>query len=339
VSDELATFGWDQGWANALAHLRDGALAPARIIAVHRGRVRLHTGDLLPVAGAVLAAAESPADLPAVGDWAYVREGAVQGLLPRRTLLQRGDESSPVQALAANLDLLAVVSSLNEDLNLRRIERFVALAHGSGIRPLVVLSKADLSQDPAGEAELVDGHLGDVTVLALSVQQGWGLAALRDHLQPRSTTAMVGMSGVGKSSLLNALLGEDVQRTADVRAHDGRGRHTTSHRELFLLDGGALLVDTPGLRGPGLPSASGVDETFRDIQEIACACRFRDCRHAGEPGCAVAAAIARGELDSTRLDHQRKLEREGMSAQARRERERSFHRHHRKTITARARHR
>jgi ribosome biogenesis GTPase len=237
------------------------------------------------------------------------------------------------------VDLLAIVTSLNQDLNLRRIERFVTLARGEGIRPLIVLTKGDLSKDPAGEAESVARDLRDVPVLALSALQGWGFPALHTHLRARETTAMVGMSGVGKSSLLNALLGEDVQATAEVRAGDARGRHTTSHRELFVLESGALLVDTPGLRGPGMPSASGVEETFADIERLAQRCRFRDCRHDGEPGCAVEAAIASGELDPARLAHMRKLEREGLTAQERRERDRSFHRRHRKEITARARRR
>jgi ribosome biogenesis GTPase / thiamine phosphate phosphatase len=185
----------------------------------------------------------------------------------------------------------------------------------------------------------VAAHVGGADVLVLSAHDGWGVAALRAMLAPGRTAVLVGMSGVGKSTLVNLLLGEERQRTLEVRERDDRGRHATTHRELFVLDDGAMLVDTPGLRLPRLAGTEGLEEAFADVESLAAGCRFRDCRHEGEPGCAVAAAVASGELDSGRVAHMRKLEREGLSAQERRERQRSFQRRHRKEVAARTRHR
>ena len=322
---DLTGLGWDDDWERALAQQGDGALRPARVVAVHRGRVAVRDAageSLLPVL------APEPA---LVGDWAGVRDGAVRALLPRRTLLAR-DGAGQV----ANADLCVAVTSLNQDLNLRRAERFLALARAGGIDALVVLSKGDLARDPAGEAARVQQRLA-CEVIALSAQDGWGVAALRARLHPRTTTVLVGTSGAGKSTLVNLLLGEERQRTLEVRAGDDRGRHATTHRELFVLKDGALLVDTPGVRAPGMASTDGLDETFADIARLARSCRFADCRHDDEPGCAVRAAIEAGELDSDRLRSLRKLEREGLSAQERREQARDFHRRYRREIRARSR--
>lgn len=317
----------------------DPVESTARVVAVHRGRVRLDTGELLPVTGSLENEAASATELPLVGDQVSVSEGAVQEVLPRKNVLVRADDDGVEKPLAANVDLLAVVTSLNEDFSLRRVERFVAMARGSGIDPLVVLSKGDLSDDPAGAAEELAGQLEDVPVLVISTLQGWGLPALCARLEPGTTTALIGMSGVGKSTLLNALIGEERQKTLEIREDDARGRHATSHRELFMLDNGAAVIDTPGVRSPGMASAAGVDETFADIDELAQACRFRDCLHESEPGCAVTAAIESGDLDPARLKHMRKLEREGLSAQERREQQREFHRKTRKVIAERTRRR
>jgi ribosome biogenesis GTPase / thiamine phosphate phosphatase len=327
----LSTLGWDGEWADALADQQDPALAPARVIAVHRGRVRVRGTDgdaLVPIAGS---AHGGP---PVVGDWVGVRDGAVRAVLPRRTTLAREGAE-----LVANADLCVVVTSLNRDLNLRRLERFVALARAGGLDVLVVCSKGDLSADPLGDVERVAAHAGGADVLALSAHDGWGVAALRACLVPGRTAVLVGMSGVGKSTLVNLLLGEERQHTLEVRAGDDRGRHATAHRELFVLDDGALLIDTPGLRLPRLTGTGGLDEAFAEVEELAAGCRFADCRHQGEPGCAVQEAIAAGELDAGRLAHLRKLEREGLSAEERRARARQVHRQYRKVIAARARRR
>jgi ribosome biogenesis GTPase len=308
-------------------------------MAVHRGRVAVHDGALLPVAGALQTEARSAAELPATGDWVAVRDGAaVRHVLPRRSLLARTDEDAHEEALAANVDLCLVVTSLNQDLNLRRLERFVAIARAGGVPALVVCTKGDLVADPIAQAADVAAQVG-VEALVLSAYDGWGVAALRARLEPGATSALVGMSGVGKSTLVNLLLGEERQRTLEVREKDARGRHATTHRELFALDGGALLIDTPGLRLPRMASAAGVEDAFGDVTAAAGECRFADCRHDGEPACGVRAAIDAGELAPERLAAMRKLEREGMTAAQRRAKERDFGRRYRKEIRARTRHR
>jgi ribosome biogenesis GTPase len=338
----LTTLGWDGGWAQALADHEDPALVPARVTAVHRGRYAVRGDDvdaLVPAAGALEAAARGPADLPATGDWVALRGGeAIRHVLPRRTLLARADDDAREEALAANVDVCLVTTSLDMDLNLRRLERFVALARAGGIEVLILCTKGDLARDPVAEAGAVSEATGAETIV-LSARDGWGVNGLRGRLGRGRTHALVGMSGVGKSTLVNLLLGEERQRTLAVRERDARGRHATTHRELFALEGGPLLIDTPGLRLPRMASTAGVEDTFADVTEAAADCRFADCRHAGEPGCGVAAAIEAGELAPARLAAMRKLEREGMTAAERRARSRAFHKRHRKEIRARTRHR
>lgn len=323
----LAVLGWTPRLDAAFAALGRPDLIPARVAAVHRGRLDMMAaaGPLSGVpAGRLSHEAASAADLPAVGDWvaADAETGLVQELLPRKGGIARaaGDGRAEPQVLAANVDLALVVGSLNRDFNLRRLERFLALAADAEAEALVVLSKADLSADPAGEALDVRAGLGGVVpVLAISVVDGTGLEALGAWLQPGRTAVLLGSSGVGKTTLLNHLTGEE-RPTLPVRESDDRGRHSTSHRELVPLAGGGLIIDTPGLRLPRVwEQAAGLRSVFADVEALAAQCRFRDCTHRGEPGCAVTAAIADGRLPADRLAGMEKLAREEAALDARRE--------------------
>ena len=248
---------------------------------------------------------------PAVGDWVVLRGEVAVRVLPRRTAFVRtaaGRGSAP-QVVAANVDLVLVVDALVGEARLRRVERYLAVAWASGATPVVVLTKADLCPDvPAAVARVADDAIG-VQVLAVSALDGAGLAQLQSLITPGCTAAMVGPSGVGKSSLVNALAGRPSAATAGIR-EDGRGRHTTTARELHRLPGGGLLIDTPGMRELALPGGDGLDTAYADVTEQAERCRFRDCAHRTEPGCAVAAAIDRGELDPARFTAWRKLQAE-----------------------------
>jgi ribosome biogenesis GTPase len=313
----LAVLGWTPRLEAAFALLERSDLIPARVAAVHRGRLALlAAGGAISAApsGHMKHAAATAADLPAVGDWVAVdpSAGVVHELLPRRGGIARAAHGrAEPQVLAANVDLALVVGSLNRDLNMRRLERFLALAADAEAEALVVLSKADLSGDPAGRAIDVRAALGGcVPVLAISVVDGSGMEALRARLRPGRTAVLLGSSGVGKTTLLNHLTGEQ-RPTLPVRDRDDRGRHATSHRELVSLAGGALVIDTPGLRLPRLwEQAAGLRSVFADIDELARSCRFRDCTHGDEPGCAVAQAVADGRVPAERLAGMRKLARE-----------------------------
>jgi ribosome biogenesis GTPase len=263
-------------------------------------------------------------DFPAAGDWVAVTPRADEGtatihaLVPRRTAFTRADEHGSEQVLAANLETVFLVAALNRDFNPRRLERYAALAWSSGALPVVVLNKADLSDDvPARIAEAAAAAPG-MAIHAVSATTGAGLDELHAYLGRGETVALLGSSGVGKSTLTNRLLGEDRQAVSGIREDDARGRHTTTERELIPLPSGALLLDTPGLRSVGLwDAAEGLDEAFGDIAALADRCRFRDCGHESEPGCAVRAAIEAGALPAARLDDFRRLEREQRAAERR----------------------
>jgi ribosome biogenesis GTPase len=297
-------------------------LVPGRVVVGHSRLLRVRTEEgeaLVEVAGSLRHQARGPEDRPAVGDWVALRpaEGGhravVQAVLPRKTAFVRraaGRRAVP-QVLAANVDTVFLVMGLDGDFSLRRVERALVLAWESGAVPVVLLNKADVCDDVPRRRAEVEAVAPGVPVCVIAAKPGEGLDSLAPWLVPGRTVALLGSSGVGKSTLVNRLLGREKQRTREVLEAGQRGRHTTSHRELIPLPGGALLLDTPGLRELQLWSdETGLQTTFGDVHELSSACRFTDCRHGTEPGCAVRAAVEEGRLDASRLDSFRKLQAE-----------------------------
>ncbi len=323
-----AGLGWDGGWASDFSPFADGRRQPARVVAAHRGAWILALEDRdrdAVLAGRLRHEAARATDLPAVGDWVAADADAdvagpalISAVLPRRTAFRRAADGTAAseQVLAANVDVALVVAGLDGDFNLRRLERYLAVAWSGGVTPVIVLNKADAARDPRGAQASAEAVAPGVDVRLISAREGAGVVELaRDHLRPGRTAVVLGSSGAGKSTLLNALLGEERARTGAVRSSDARGRHTTTHRELHRLPGGGLLIDTPGIRSLGVAGADdGLAPAFADVADLAADCRFADCRHDGEPGCAVQAAIATGQLSPERMASHRKLEREAAHA-------------------------
>lgn len=332
----ITAFGWSPAWARLLP---PGLLASCRIgrvVTAHRTCCEVVT-DAGP-ASAVVAGRFHQADAierPVVGDWVGLRQDAsaciIDAILPRRTLLRRvaaGGQDGD-QPVAANVDTVLIVGGLDGDHEPRRLRRYIAFVTGGGARPVVVLNKADLAGDPAGAVADLAGIAPDIPVHPVSALAGVGLEALAIYLVPGHTIACVGSSGVGKSTLINRLLGTEMLATGPVRADDSHGRHTTTCRELVPHPSGAVIMDTPGMRELALAAdASDLEAGFHDLAIRARGCRFRDCTHQGEPGCAVQAAIADGSLPPERLQDWAKLEREAFLDQERRHerhaRERQF---------------
>jgi len=321
---EMEAYGWDEKWEQDYLALPPSgkALAPARVVAQYSHQYRIATpwGDrLAEVSGKYAYAAATPGDYPAVGDWVAAElpggdsHAVVHALLPRRTaIVRRAAGSRPdEQIIGANLDTVFIVASLNEDWNVRRIERYLIAVREGGAQPVLLLTKADLCPDPARFVEEARAIAPDVPAFAVSALLDQGREELSGYLAPGMTVGAAGSSGVGKSTLLNWLAGESKQDVQGIREDDARGRHTTTHRELFLLPGGALWLDTPGMRELQLwESEEGWHSTFSDIEALAEACRFRDCRHEAEQGCAVREALASGELEPGRYANYVKTGRE-----------------------------
>ncbi|MEU6813028.1 ribosome small subunit-dependent GTPase A [Streptomyces sp. NPDC046831] len=319
-SHPLARYGWDEGWEAAFAPHAARGLVPGRVVRVDRGLCDVATPDGTVRADTEFVVPRDPVKVVCTGDWAAVDpEGGepryVRTLLPRRTAFVRSTSSkrSEGQILAANVDHAIVAVSLAADLDLARVERFLALAWESGAQPVVVLTKTDLVPDAVGLSYLVqdvETAAPGACVLAVSARTGEGLDVLA-AVVAGGTSVLLGQSGAGKSTLANALLGEDVMDVQATRDVDGKGRHTTTTRNLLVLPGGGVLIDTPGLRGVGLWDAgAGVGQVFSEIEELAATCRFHDCAHGSEPGCAVLAAVESGALPERRLVSYRKLLRE-----------------------------
>lgn len=315
----LQSYGWDDAWADEFApYVAEGLLA-GRVVRVDRGQCDVVTADGVLRADTAFVTPHDPLRVVCTGDWVAVEPAGtpryVRTYLPRRTAFVRSTSSkrSEGQILAANVDFAVVAVSLAVELELGRIERFLALAWESGAQPVVVLTKADLVPDPVTLGHLVqdvETTAPGVAVLPVSAATGDGLDVLAAVLSG-GTTVLLGQSGAGKSTLANALIGEDVMDVRAARDVDGKGRHTTTTRNLLALPGGGVLIDTPGLRGVGLWDAeSGVGQVFSEIEEFAADCRFHDCAHVAEPGCAVLIAVESGALPERRLDSYRKLLRE-----------------------------
>jgi ribosome biogenesis GTPase len=313
----LESLGWDESYADAFSPYQPDGLVPARVAVEHRSEYVLYSeqGELrAELAGRLRHNDEHPA----VGDWVAVAaradegRGRIEALLPRRTAFVRKtawNETKP-QVVAANVDIVFVVCGLDLNYNVRRLERYLTLAWESGAQPVVLLTKADLCDDVESRALEVESVAFGVPVHAVSAPHGDGVETVRSYVPAGRTAALLGSSGVGKSTLVNALVGEEVLATQDIR-EDGRGRHTTTHRQLVALPVGGLVLDTPGMRELQLWEAdSGLESAFQDVEELAAQCRFADCAHEREPGCKVRAALANETLDLERFESWRKLQRE-----------------------------
>jgi ribosome biogenesis GTPase len=312
--DALSALGWDEQFAAEAEKLAPTGAVPARVARVDRG-VATVLGVHEPMR--VTFDRRGTTDVIATGDWVLVADGAVLEVLPRRSAFVRGDGrerlATEAQVVAANIDRVFVVQALTNGPNLRRLERELVLAWQSGATPVVVLNKSDLVDAGAIDDAVAATRrvAADAPVVVTSAVDGVGIDDLRGYAPLGTTIALVGASGVGKSSLVNRLVGRDVQATVAVREHDQRGRHTTTARELVPLPGGGLLVDTPGLRAVSLWEADeGVELAFPDVARLAHDCRFRDCRHVREPDCAVRDAVDDGRLDPARLESYRRLQAE-----------------------------
>lgn len=321
---DLFALGFGPFFQAQFAAWAEPALIPARIAAEHRGAYEVWTASAAGQAKLAgrLRRALADGEAPTAGDWVALSEAPgpdttamIERVFARRTVFTRGAAGREVRAqvVAANVDLIFAVSSLDADFNLHRLQRYLARIHAGGAAPGLLLNKADLCPDPAERVRAVEQACPGVPVHAVSALRGEGLAALRAAVGPGMTAAFLGSSGTGKSTLINALLGEVRMATGAVREEDGKGRHTTSHRQLLRLPDGGLLLDTPGMRELQIAGGAGLDAAFADIAELAAQCRYPDCRHASEPGCAVKAAVAAGTIDAERLAHFRKLEKEAQA--------------------------
>lgn len=313
----LEALGWDETFASAFDRYR-GPYLPGRVSCRQRTVFDVITADGC-ISAHASGALRRTGRLPAVGDFVVLlrqQEAAASSIvdiLPRKSVFTRGlpGRDGADQPIAANIDLVFIVTAAGRDLNPRRLERYLALVNATGARPVILVNKADLAEDPPSLVRIVAPVAAGAPVVVISALAGSGLSALDPFLAPGTTVALIGSSGVGKSTLINALLGHAVQETSCVRGYDEKGRHKTSVRQMFVLDSGALIIDNPGLREVGLGTAGGgLGDTFPEIVELASGCRYSDCGHEGEPGCAVRKAVEAGLLPRDRLESYVRLARE-----------------------------
>jgi len=308
----LEALGWNGQWQEKFKALAATGLEPARVVGEHRSHYRVATESAELSAGTTGRLRNTVAllsDLPGVGDFVAVNlsEGdsasTIEVVLPRTSALIRKASGTPApQLLAANVDVVFIVTALGGDFNLPRMKRYLALVQQCGANPVIVVNKSDLKNDVVGSAGQIEGIGSDVPVHVIGARARASIGDLEQYFSGNRTVALLGSSGVGKSTLTNQLLGRDAQATQDVRGYDGRGRHTTTHRQLLVRMQGGAIVDTPGLRGLELWNAADTDvKRFDDIDQLALQCRFRNCQHRTEPGCAVRSAVERGEVDGVRF--------------------------------------
>ena len=314
--------GWNSRLMDQFEPFQAEGLVPARVTREHKGVYAVYFADgeqLAEVSGKLRHDATTRSDFPAVGDWVAIQarpgqgKATIHGVLPRKGVFVRKEagEKTEEQVVVANVDTVFLVSGLDGDFNFRRIERYLTVAWNSGATPVVVLNKADLCGDVDAAVLQVEAVAFGVPVLAVSASRNQGVDGLREHFGEYGTAAFLGSSGVGKSTLINAMVGVARQEVRAVRENDSRGRHTTTYRELIPLPGGGVLIDTPGMRELRLwTDENGLGRAFDDIERLATHCRFRDCAHEKEPGCAVAEALAAGALDASRWRSYLKLKRE-----------------------------
>ena len=318
----LLSFGWDSQTSSVHPHSEE--FIPARVLTQEKDCYRVVTerGELdARIRGRMRHLADSPTELPAVGDWVWVQarfeeaKASIVAVLPRRSALTRkAVDGSEIhgQIIASNVDYVFLVTAMNRELKLRRLERYLGMIGESGARPIIILNKRDLCDDPGAIVAEVLAIAGDAPVHCVSAQRGEGLEELESYFSDNETVALVGSSGVGKSTLTNALLGRDEQFVSHIRAGDDRGRHTTSRRDLILRDQGGCIIDTPGMRELHLwaEDDSEIDNVFEDVRGFASQCRFNDCQHQTEPGCGILEALDSGILDPGRFQNYLKLKRE-----------------------------
>jgi len=308
----LEDYGWSPFFLERFREYQERGLSPGRVSAVYRGSCLIQTGD----AELRVQTCRCP-EAPAVGDWVAWRAAefstpVIEAVLPRRSVLRRKSAGprTEAQVVAANVDVVFLVMGLDGDFNPRRMERLLTMTYDSGAIPVIVLNKADAPSDGVERRRLIEELALGTPVLLVSALTGAGIDGLRSFMRRGQTVVLIGSSGVGKSTIINRLFGKELMPTREVRAKDSRGRHTTTHRQLVSHPGGGLLIDNPGIREVQLWASEALADSFDDIETLARSCRFRDCSHQTEPGCAVLEAVSRGALSEARLESFHKLEKE-----------------------------